>query len=175
MDYINKHTHIGNGLSARVFAMEEKQLYKYSGDKSLMRTFIWISFLLLLSSCSIFDGNETSQIELKRSWEVVEFFDAEGDKIVLNQNEPLTLRFSGENKLNGEADCNVFGGEYYAKENGDLNIKNLIYTEIACQQPTLGQDYLNALTRVSDFEKDEGKLILFYGEDGKIIFLERLE
>lgn len=140
-----------------------------------MRTYIWVPLLFLLSYCSIFDGNESPEIKLNRTWEVVQFFDAEGDEINLNQGEPLTLRFSSENELGGAADCNTFGGNYRAKKNGNLKIKNLVTTEIACEQPTFGSDYLNSLSRVSEFKEDEEQLILFFGEDGKMIFLERLE
>ena len=90
-----------------------------------MRSFFVIPILALLSSCSFFDANDTSKIELDRSWEIEQFFSTDDKQITLNEDEPLTIRFSSENELSGEADCNVFGGEYRAKENGDLAIKYL--------------------------------------------------
>lgn len=141
----------------------------------MIRTVIYLLIFFILSSCTILDGNEASNIELERAWELVHFFDESGDEINLNEDEPLTLRFLNESELGGDADCNVFGGKYKAKENGDINIKNLYATEIACEQPTLGYEYLDALASVTDFKKEGGRLILSYNKKGKLIFLERLE
>lgn len=140
-----------------------------------MRILLSILFLILLFSCSMFDANDSSRTELTGSWEIEHFFDEEGEERTLHDDEPLTLRFSKEYELGGDADCNVFGGEYKAKENGDLTIKQLAVTEIACEQPTLGYEYVEALSKVKKFEREEGLLILFYGENGKLIFSERLE
>ena len=133
-------------------------------------------FFLLFVSCSLFDSDESAEIiELDRTWEVVQFIDSDGDKVNIEDDEILTLRFSDETSLGGEADCNQYGGDYIARENGRINITNLISTEMACIQPSYGDEFVTALSNTSKFFREEGRLILYFGDDGKLIFFERLE
>lgn len=140
-----------------------------------MKRIILISFFLLVS-CSLLDSdNSADRMELKRSWEVVEFVDSGGNEIPFADDELLTIRFSDDSSLGGDAGCNVYGGDYIARENGEIRINNLISTEIACEQPTYGDDFIDSLSRVSAFELENGRLILHFNGNGKLIFLERVE
>lgn len=140
-----------------------------------MKPAIYFLIFVVFASCSVFDGSKNLEMELRRSWEIEHFFDKAGEQLSLNHNEPLMLRFLNATELDGEADCNVFGGEYKAKNNGDISIKSLYATEIACEQPTLGSEYLETLASITNFKLEKGRLILSYDRKGKLIFLERLE
>jgi len=140
----------------------------------LMKNYYFILVLLILSSCSLFnDDDGTSDLIFTGTWELVEFVDNEG--IPMNEDEPLTLRFFNDDEFGGEADCNNFGGEYEAKKNGSISINSLFSTEALCVEPTLGDDYLNALEIVTTFENGNGELVLFFGGQGQLRYLERLE
>lgn len=138
-----------------------------------MKKYAWILFILF-TSCSVFNSN-SSKVELNRSWELVEFVDSNGDELSLIENEVHVLRFSDDFELGGEAACNYYGGEYLAKVNGRMSVKKLAVTEILCPQPSLGEEFVEALSNVKSYEMNSGKLVLNHGNQGKLIFLESLE
>ncbi len=188
MDSIICHIQIGDRahcgvlilkMKIRIVFSQRTTMFKISildeFPRMIIRASIYFFIFSTVSSCTILEGNSSSHIELKRSWELVQFFDESGSNVHLNEDEPLTLRFLNESEVGGDADCNLFGGEYKAKVNGEMNIKNLYSTEIACEEPTLGYTYLEVLSSVQDFKKEDGRLILSYDKKGKLIFLERLE
>ena len=140
-----------------------------------MLKLIWI-LLLFLCSCSFFDGDDhSSSIELEKTWELVQFIDSHGSETPLNEGEANTLRFANKSSFGGEADCNSYGGEYNADSDGDIRMDNIFATEVACQPPTLGYNFVFALTKVTHFQNQESRLTLFYSNSGKLIFSESLE
>lgn len=140
-----------------------------------MKSYYWLILLMLLSFCSVFDGSDSSKIELDHSWELVEFVERNGEEVQLIDYETHILRFANDMELGGEAACNQYGGEYRAEKSGNLTIKNLFVTEIACQQPSLEEEFLDVLAKVSDYRKEEGVLVLSFGKKGRLVFQERLE
>lgn len=140
-----------------------------------MKKYIPVLFLLFVS-CSVMESDEFADVvELDRTWEVVEFKDPDGNEVSLDDQETLTIYFNGETSLSGEADCNQYGGDYIARENGRINITNIISTEIACEQPSNGDNFLKALSGASTFVRQEGRLNIYFGGDGKLTLLERLQ
>lgn len=132
--------------------------------------------LILFVSCSIFDEQNSQKIELHRTWELTDFVDNNGEEIPLFDYEVHTLRFEGnESEIKGEAACNYYGGKYLALKNGKLTIDEFAVTEALCRQPSSGDEYIDALVKVKKFARKGGKLILFYGTNGKLTFTERLE
>lgn len=141
-----------------------------------MRIANYLLLLLLVSSCSMNDGNRVPSIELERSWELVSFTDENGDDLTLYDYEVHTLRFDDdESELRGEAACNFYGGKYRALKNGTISIRDLAVTEALCRQPSRGDEFVDALVNVSEFNLSGGKLVLKFGSKGKLKFFERLE
>lgn len=132
--------------------------------------------LLSISGCSLFDNdNHENPENLLRPWELVSFTDEAGNAIELFEGEVHTVRFSKERTLGGETACNFYGGDFTAERDGDINITNLLSTEIACEQPNHSTEYLNGLAEANEFTLDNGRLVLRYGNEGELIFEERLE
>lgn len=131
--------------------------------------------LLLLGGCSLIGDNGENPENLLRPWELVALSDAEGNNISLTEGEIHTARFSNDGSLGGETACNTYGGEFEADRDGDINITDLISTDIACEEPNHSEEFLNGLAEAESFSVDEGNLVLNYGQAGKIEFQERLE
>lgn len=140
-----------------------------------MGKLIAILIIISFSSCGVVGNEEDLTIPLNTTLEVVEYFDKNGNQVDLNKGEPLTLRFDDTGEVEGRADCNTFVGEYDIQENRVLNIKKIFATEIACEKPSFGSDYIENLNAVTSYTNKDGKLILNYDRNGKLIFLERLE
>ncbi|MDZ7719151.1 MAG: META domain-containing protein [Balneolaceae bacterium] len=130
---------------------------------------------MILSSCSLTDGNESRQIELDRHWELIELVSSTGETLPTYDYEVHTLRFTNKSEFKGEVSCNNYGGKYEARKNGEIEISGIFVTEVFCRQPSLGDKFVQALTQVNRFEREAGQLILFYGKKGKFISSERLE
>lgn len=141
-----------------------------------MRSANLFLIFFLLTSCSVNDGSQLSSIEFQSSWELVSFIDEKGEELILYDYEVHTLRFNkNESELGGETACNYYGGKYRAFKNGSMSIQNLVVTEALCRQPSWGEEFVNALVDVSEFNKNGGELILKFGSKGKLKFFERLE
>ncbi|NBC65708.1 MAG: META domain-containing protein [Bacteroidetes bacterium] len=131
---------------------------------------------LLMISCSDLGRNHSSaRIALDRPWELVAFIDKNGNELDLYDYEVHTLGFLNESEFNGGAACNKYGGNYVARENGKITVRQFYITEALCRQPSLGEEFADAVLHVNEYEREEGRLKLYYRENGKLIFLERLE
>ncbi len=129
-----------------------------------------------ISGCSLIDNdNKEDPGDLLRAWELIAITDEEGNDIELFEGEVHTARFSRDGSLGGETACNSFGGEFKAERDGDIRISNLLTTDEACQEPNHSTEYLNGLGEANKFTVESGKLVLRYGTDGVLTFLERLE
>lgn len=130
--------------------------------------------ILFLSSCTVLSGDNTPT-ELIRPWELNELFDANGNQIELFEGEVHIVRFNLEGEFTGSTECNELGGNYRAEGGGDLKVTELIATEQLCPDPNHSAEFLNGLAEVKRFKNEDGHLTIFYGEEGKLVFLERLE
>ncbi len=107
--------------------------------------------------------------------ELVSLSDAEGNDISLIEGEIHTARYANDGTLGGETACNSYGGEFEADSDGDINITDLVATEIACEEPNHSEEFLNGLAEAESYSIDEGNLVLNYGQAGRLEFQERLE
>lgn len=73
----------------------------------------------------------------------------------------ITLQFTEGNQANGSAGCNDFFADYEVANNGKLTFSQagstMMYCDNFMQQETA---YLDALTQISQFKTEQGKLIL---------------
>lgn len=135
-----------------------------------------ILLLLFFFSCSDFGRHPSSnRISLERPWELATFIDGNGNELELFDYEIHTLRFLNKTKFSGEAACNHYGGKYVAKNNGKITVVEFYITEALCRQPSLGEEFADAMTKVNRYELEDGQLVLLYDKLGFLIFNERLE
>ncbi|MCG2589976.1 META domain-containing protein [Rhodohalobacter sulfatireducens] len=135
-----------------------------------------VLLLLFIFSCSDFGRHHTTdRITLERPWELVTFIDSNGNELDLYDYEVHTLRFLNESEFAGEAACNHYGGKYAAKNDGKITVGEFYITEALCRQPSWGEEFAGAITKVKKYELEDGRLILLYDKLGILIFNERLE
>ena len=78
-----------------------------------------------------------------------------------------TLPFGNDGQLVGVADCNSYGGDYAARDNGTLLLKVSFVTEVFCGEGARESLYLDALSAADAYEvDDEGLRVRFDGEGG---------
>ena len=132
--------------------------------------------LLFVISCSDFGRHHSyDRITLERPWELVTFIDSNGKELDLYDYEVHTLRFNNRSEFRGEAACNHYGGEYNAGKNGSIFVSKFFVTEALCRQPSIGEEFVDAISKIKKYEQEEDRLILFYDKLGFLIFNERFE
>lgn len=148
------------------------------------KSYLWIfticavSTLSVITGCSLFDGNSTfgaNVTSLNTTWELVELYDGDGNELSLYDRDVQTVNFKDDNSFGGSTSCNTHGGNYVAFRNGEMQVEDLISTEIACQEPNRSIEFLTGLGNVESFSVKDGQLVLNYGDAGRLVFLERLE
>lgn len=126
--------------------------------------------LFFLFSCSNSTNVESKSEKLLASeWLLIGGKTSDGNKIDFNHEDRYTLIFKNENNLIGVADCNSYSGKY-SLENGELNTSSLISTEIYCGKDSWISNYFEAISRVSKYHISNGKLKLYYSDDGYLKF-----
>ena len=73
----------------------------------------------------------------------------------------VTLSFTGESQVAGDAGCNSYFGQYSSDENGTLAIGGLGSTKMFCNEPGVmqqEQDLLNALAAAERYSVEDGLL-----------------
>lgn len=113
-------------------------------------------------------GGDTNRLLQGVDWQVVEIAgDAVGDYDV-------TVRFSGDDTINGRAACNSYFGTYQLSGEG-IRVSQLAGTKMACEDERMRLEYafLGALSTTQRFEierqSDSGRdVILLHTEDGAL-------
>jgi heat shock protein HslJ len=76
-----------------------------------------------------------------------------------------TLTFRDDGSLGGVADCNSYGADYAARDDGTLSVDELFATEQFCGAASRESLYLDALSSADVYEvDDEGLRVRFDGE-----------
>jgi len=73
----------------------------------------------------------------------------------------VTLQFSGDGRVNGQAGCNSYFGQYSSSVDGSFTITGLGSTKMFCHEPGVmqqEQDFLNALAAAERYEVKNGRL-----------------
>jgi heat shock protein HslJ len=73
----------------------------------------------------------------------------------------VTLQFSDDGRVNGQAGCNSYFGQYSSDVDGSLTITGLGSTKMFCHEPGVmqqEQDFLNALAAAERYEVKNGRL-----------------
>lgn len=90
---------------------------------------------------------------------------------------PLTLEFDAAGRVSGSSGCNRFSASY-ALEGDALRFGPIASTKMACLDEALMQQemaYLAALEAVTHYEQSTESLVIFYGEEQRLIFVPLAE
>jgi heat shock protein HslJ len=94
-------------------------------------------------------GPDDTNPLVNTSWRLVEIHGQEP----IPETE-VTLEFTAET-LGGRAGCNSFGGSYQADQEGNLEIEDIVQTQIFCEEPEGVMDqeaeYLDALREAASY------------------------
>lgn len=107
-----------------------------------------------------------SRVILKNSSWRLESWERKGSAVKLAPKTEVSLNFE-ENKVNGSAGCNSFGGSFSMKNN-QLSLGTLEATQRGCDEVVMKQEtqFLAALQSVRRIASDaSGRLVLFYGPE----------
>jgi len=79
----------------------------------------------------------------------------------------VTLAFTGDARITGNASCNTYFGGYLSGEDGTLSVTGLGSTKMFCHEPGVmqqEQDFLNALQGAKRYEVVDGLLHITGGD-----------
>jgi len=128
---------------------------------------------LLLGGCSLFGTDENGADRLVGpTWRLTSLQTPDGDTRPAealvgrpDTSAAYTLEFKEDDQLGGVADCNRYGGDYAARDDGALSVDMLVSTEQYCGEASREPLYLDALSSADAYEvDDEGLRIRFEGE-----------
>ena len=106
-------------------------------------------------------------------WQL-ESFEAGGDASPVSDTYAVYFREDG--KVTAQADCNTCpstarDSTYAVGSDGAISVPRLACTEIACQPPNRGEEFIRALDTATSYELKESELRLFY-DGGKVLSFE---
>lgn len=107
-----------------------------------------------------------SRVVLKNSSWRLESWERKGSNVKLAPKTEISLNFQ-ENKVNGSAGCNNFGGSFSMKNN-QFSVGTLQATQRGCDEVVMKQEtqFLAALQSVRRIASDaSGRLLLFYEKE----------
>lgn len=87
----------------------------------------------------------------------------------------VTLTFSDDGRVSGNAGCNSFFGQYASTTDGTLSVSGLGSTKMFCHEPGVmqqEQDFLTALAQAERYEVINGRLTITGGNTGLVLVLE---
>ncbi|MCC5795916.1 MAG: META domain-containing protein [Methylophaga sp.] len=111
-------------------------------------------------------GGQPEQLLQGADWQVVEILDQPP-----HADSRLSLTFSTDEQLSGDAGCNRFGAQYSLTGEG-LDVGALITTRRACEQALMQQEqkFLDALSQVTGFDVTlDGQLWLLAAEQPVVV------
>ncbi|EMR13950.1 hypothetical protein MPL1_02278 [Methylophaga lonarensis MPL] len=111
-------------------------------------------------------GGQPEQLLQGVHWQVVEILNQP-----LHADSSLSLSFSSDEQLSGDAGCNRFGAQYSLTGEG-LDVGALVTTRRACDQALMQQEqtFLDALSQVTGFDVTlDGQLWLLAAEQPVIV------
>lgn len=88
----------------------------------------------------------------------------EGTPIAVSSYSPTYrsyIQFNADNKTDGLAPCNSFGGTYTLGSANQLTVSEQASTRATCTAQTIEDQYLNALPRTTRYELSGQELRLF--------------
>jgi heat shock protein HslJ len=104
-------------------------------------------------------------------WQGTNFSD--GSQVFVSNPSAYSIRFLADGTIEGQADCNSFGGGYTLVDNS-LTIQLGPTTLVACPEGSLDSDYLQQLSQVATYVMQGENLFLNLAMDsGDMVFSEQ--
>lgn len=128
---------------------------------------------LLLGGCSLFGADESGADRLVGpTWQLTSLRTPDGDATPVDSlvgrpdsGAVYTLDFRNDGRLGGVSDCNSYGANYVARDDGALSVDRLASTQKYCGEASRESLYLEGLAAADAYEVDgEGLRIRFEGE-----------
>ncbi|QYU68442.1 META domain-containing protein [Leptolyngbya sp. 15MV] len=120
--------------------------------------------------CRLFNGTDNSAKSLAAKRWILKSIG--GDKIELSKDLPF-LNFDREKmSAGGNGGCNVFGGSFEVKDNS-IKFGDMFSTMMACEHEnrmSIEQRFFDGLRSADRFEINNGRLILYKGDDPVLEF-----
>lgn len=78
--------------------------------------------------------------------------------------------FAAEDRISGAAGCNRFFGVYEARD-GNIDVRALGRTEMACDQPVMSQEnaFLDVLDKAAQYRREADRLVITAENGGNIV------
>lgn len=124
---------------------------------------------LLISGCSIFQGQQTKKdsasssdfdkVITEKYWKLTEI---NGQPISGNFNkEPHFILKVEDNRITGNGGCNGFGGTYQLdEEKNRISFSGMFSTKMACPDMSVEQAFLDVLNRADNYSLNRDTLTL---------------
>ena len=87
------------------------------------------------------------------------------------KDQIYNIQFHADYTLNGRSDCNEILGGFKLKSDY-ITIDSLMTTEMYCGDTSLGDKYFKALHESETYQISQNVLIIYYGSDSKLFFVE---
>lgn len=136
-----------------------------------------LALFCLFSACSSIPGLRPPDSDLTGvSWVLVSYNDGKNNFVSVPPATEITLVFGKEGRLNGNAGCNNYSGDY--RLDGELiTIGSLNSTEKHCLSPEgvmdLEQQYLTLLQQTTRYNIDGDELVLSYYDVKKLLIFRK--
>lgn len=114
-------------------------------------------FVILGCLFTFFANAAAARASIKGQWKLVSMI-IEGDMAIPLTEGLITLNIK-DRSLGGNGGCNTYGGEYSIKAKR-LKIKNVISTQMACDNSENENRYFKVLNNATRFTLKSGELIL---------------
>ncbi|MEF8938714.1 MAG: META domain-containing protein [Salinivenus sp.] len=133
---------------------------------------------LLLAGCSLFGTDESGADRLVGpTWRLTSLQPPDGDTRPAealvgrpDTSAAYTLEFRNDDQLGGVADCNQYGGDYVARDDGSLSVGSLAVTQKYCGEASREPLYLEGLAEAARYEVDDGALRIYFDGEGVLRF-----
>ncbi|WP_417357011.1 META domain-containing protein [Flavobacterium sp.] len=137
--------------------------------KKLATSTTIIAFIFTLISCKC---TEKASVDVltANAWELSTLNGKAADTADFGRGMP-TVTFTSENKMNGNAGCNGYGGEYQIGEDGSFKADKVFATKMYCAEAQGESEFLKALNDANRIKTQKGKVILLNGDKEVMVFI----
>ncbi len=134
----------------------------------IIKSILLLFLLTFLVSCEKSTTEVESEGILNVLWKL-EAFETDGAFIPTPIDENYNIEFRSDNSFIGKSDCNNIGGKY--KMNVDsLSVIQLSTTKAYCGEDSFYSLFCTAVQQSSSFSLQNNRLMLYYGNNSKLIF-----
>ncbi|MEE1900005.1 META domain-containing protein [Flavobacterium rakeshii] len=137
--------------------------------KKLATSTTIIAFIFTLISCKC---TEKASVDVltANTWELSMLNGKTADTADFGRGMP-TATFTSENKINGKAGCNGYGGEYQIGKDSSFKVERVIATKMYCVDAQGESSFLRALSDANRIKTQKGKVTLLNGDKEVMVLI----